>query len=752
VTKRRVDITRTDAPASRRRDLPVLLAILVIGLVLRTGYQRELANTPDYARPLADAAFHDYWARALVTGNWTRPAGNTDPQIPTTPYLRPPGYPYFLALVYRLAGPGNYLAVRIVQMGLGLLSALLAYWLGRAVLGRGAGLLAAMFLCTHWAFIYYEGELQEPGLLVLLALFIALVLHAWARRPAVWRAALAGLLLGVFALLRANILLFVPVALAWIGWVLWRRGERRRVLASALGLVFGVALPIVPVTVRNYLVAHDFVLISGNGAINLYIGNNERSDGYTARLPDLYELSGENTWSWFNYGKIVRGVEAELGRPLKQSDVAAYFRNKALKYMRDNPLRCLGLAAKRVLLFWGPAEVANNKEVHFERRFSHWLWWLPGFPLATATAALGLIVLWRDRRGPQPAKGPAAAVQLDSVVLILLFILVWFASFIPFLVAERFRVPIAPFLGLFGAYAVYRLGCWAATRDWRRLAGWGLAGAALLAVAEIHWVHYEPQLSGWHMGRGDAYAWLEQWDQAIAEYSAAVEVKPTYLVARKVLAVALYHQGRREEALQQYRKMLELTPDDPDLLTDVGGMLLNLNRPAEAEEAFSQALRLKPGVASVHVNRAVALLRQGQLDRAVDECRAALRIEPELAVAHYNLGLALAAQGASEEAAVAYRAAVDADPGYAEARINLGTLLAKKGQLDAAIDEYRQVLARDPNHFEALYNLASALATQGHPDQASAALKRALEIRPDSAPARRALQALQKQHSGSPGD
>jgi tetratricopeptide (TPR) repeat protein len=648
--------------------------------------------------------------------------------------------------VYRLAGPGNYLAVRIVQMSLGLLSAVLAYGLGRAVLGRGAGLLAALFLCVHWAFIYYEGELQEPGLLVLLALLSALVLHAWARRPAVWRATLAGLLLGGFALLRANILLFVPVVMLWIGWVLWRRGERRGVLAATLGLALGVALAIVPVTVRNYLVARDFVLISCNGAISLYIGNNERSDGYTARLPELYELTGENTWSWFNYGKIAHGVETELGRPLKQSEVSAYFRDKALKYMRDNPLRCLGLAAKRALLFWGPAEVANNKEVHFERRFSHWLWWLPGFPLATSTAALGLIVLWRGR---QPGPGPAAAAQLDSVVLMLLFILVWFASFIPFLVAERFRVPIAPFVGLFGAYGVNRLGCWAAARDWRRLAGWGLAGAALLAVAEIDWVHYEPQLSGWRMARGDAYAGAEKWEQAIAEYSAAVDLKPTYLAARRMLAVALCHQGRREEVLQQYRKVMELTPADPGLFNEMGGLLLSLNRPAEAEEAFSQALRLKPGVASVHVNRAVALLRQGQLDRAIDECRAALRIEPGLAVAHYNLGLALAAQGASEEAAAAYRAAVDANPRYAEARVNLGTLLAGQGQLDAAIHEYRQALASNPDCFEALYNLAAALATQGQTDPAIAALKRALKIRPDSAPARRALESLER-GSGRP--
>lgn len=741
----------TDARGrGRRHDLPVLLAILLLGLLLRAGYLRELRQTPDFAAPVADAAFHDYWARALVTGDWRPPPGDADPHIPSTPYLRPPGYSYFLARVYRVAGVGNYLAIRIVQMAVGLVSAVLAYGLGRSLLGRGAGLLAALFMCTCWAFIYYEGELQEPGLLVLWTLIVLSVLRGWAARPAVWRAAVAGLLLGIFALLRANILLFVPVVVLWAGWVLWRRKEHRRFLVSAVALGLGVLVPIVPVTIRNYRVAHDFVLISSNGAINLYIGNNPRSDGYTARIPELFELTGENTWSWFNYGKIVGGVERELGHPLKYSEVAAHFRDKALDYMRENPLRCLGLAAKRVLLFWGPAEVANNKEVHFERQASPLLRWLPGFPLALATALLGLIILWRDRHSqPRPKpQTPEAGGQFETRVLILLFVLVWFASFLPFLVAERFRVTIIPLLGLFGAYGVARLAGWAAARDWRRLAGWSAVGVVLLAGAEINWAGYEPQPSGWQMARGDAYARLGKWDQAIAAYSRAIELKPSYLAAREGLAGALARQGRREEAWQEYRKLLELTPDDANLYNTVGGLLLDLNRPAEAEQAFAQSLRLKPEQAGVHVNRGLALLRQGQVAQAIEEYRAALRIEPALALAHYNLGLALAAQGARDEAAAAYRAALDAEPHYAEARVNLGTLLAEKGQLDAAIEEYRRVLAQDPDHFEALYDLAAVLTTQGRIDDAKAALRRAVAVRPDSVPAQQALQALEKRQSG----
>ena len=259
-------------------------------------------------------------------------------------------------------------------------------------------MIAALFLSVFWSFVYYEGELQEPFLLVLLGLAGLLVLRAWAVRPTWWWAALAGVWLGVFALVRSNILLFAPVVVLWAGWVLWRRKELRRWPVSALALALGAGLMIAPVTIRNYVVARDFVLISSNGAINLHIGNNERSDGYTVRIPDLVALTGENVWSWFLYGKIVHGVESQVGRPLKHSEVSAYFRDKALRYMRANPARCLQLAFQRALLFWGPAEIANNKEVHYERQGSGFLWLLPGWPLALATGVLGVLLLVRERR------------------------------------------------------------------------------------------------------------------------------------------------------------------------------------------------------------------------------------------------------------------------------------------------------------------------------------------------------------------
>jgi 4-amino-4-deoxy-L-arabinose transferase-like glycosyltransferase len=102
----------------------VLAVILLAGAVLRASYLKEIAATPEFTHPLADPAFHDYWARAILSGDWTPPAGEENPRIAEVPYQRPPGYPYFLALAYALTGK-SYLGARIVQMILGLGTAVL---------------------------------------------------------------------------------------------------------------------------------------------------------------------------------------------------------------------------------------------------------------------------------------------------------------------------------------------------------------------------------------------------------------------------------------------------------------------------------------------------------------------------------------------------------------------------------------------------------------------------------------------------
>lgn len=725
----------------QRLALPL---ILLFGLVLRAGYLAELRTTPDFAAPLADAAFHDYWAKALISGDWTGPDG-VDPGVRNAPYLRPPGYPYFLATIYQLCGGPNYVAVRVVQMGLGLASCVLAYSLARRMFGFAAGCGAGLLLAWNWAFVYYEGELQEPAILVFLTLAVLRVLQGWLTKRAAWKLWVAGALLGLNALFRPNILLVCPFIAGWVVWVLWKHGAARRLFAQVGALTAGALLLVLPATIRNLVVAHEFVLISCNGAVNFYIGNNERADGWAARIPDLKELTGADTWSWFLYPKIVRGVEKQLGRAAGYSDVSSYFNRRAWEFIRANPGRALSLAFKRAALFWGPLEVANNKEVHFERWYSAWLRWMPGFPLVASLAALGLILLLLDRRArPVAAKAAAPpAHRPEMLALLLPYILVYFGSFVPFLAAERFRVTVTAVLAILGGHAVQRIAGWIGVADWRRT-GCALAGAAaLFGVFQLRLTDYEPQLAGYLVARGDAYATRKDWPAAAREYRRCVEAKPTFLGARDALAGALIELKRPGDALAVYQERLAFQPRDTETLDRIGQLQIQLNQLPDAERTYRAALEADPKFTVGYLNLGYTLNQLQHYADAAEVYRRALAIAPAAAEAQYGLGIALAALHQDAEAETAYRAAIAANPKYVEALVNLGALRAARRDPDGAIALYRRALEIEPGRFEALYLLSAALYAKGDRQAALDAIRQALQVQPDSPQAQAALHALE---------
>ena len=186
-------MTTDTAAKSDRRLWLILAGIILLGALLRGLFLGEIAGTAGFTEPTADAAFHDYWARALVTDDWSPPEQNPNPYIDSVPFVRPPGYPYFLAASYQLTGQ-SYLGARIVQMALGLLNIWLAFLLGRMFMNRTVGLILAAFMAVYWALIYFESELHAPVLLITLSLVFFLVIGRWLTRPALWRALVAGLL------------------------------------------------------------------------------------------------------------------------------------------------------------------------------------------------------------------------------------------------------------------------------------------------------------------------------------------------------------------------------------------------------------------------------------------------------------------------------------------------------------------------------------------------------------------------------
>jgi spermidine synthase len=176
------------------------------------------------------------------------------------------------------------------------------------------------------------------------------------------------------------------------------------------------------------------------------------------------------------------------------------------------------------------------------------------------------------------------------------------------------------------------------------------------------------------------------------------------------LADLYRRKGMLNEAMANYSKSLRLKPDNAEAHYNLGYTLVSAGRLGEAITHFTEALRLRPGFAAAHTELGYALAQQGRLDEAIEHFTKALRINPDNARAHSNLGVALVNQGKLNEAIEHFREAVRIEPDSAEAHSNLGAALAVQGRIDEAIMHFTEALRIRPDFVEVRKSLEEALA------------------------------------------
>lgn len=722
--------TSTSAsPRISRNEWISLAVILILGLLLRVWFLAEIVHAPDFCAPQQDPDVQDYHARAILSGDWTVREGENDPEMGTTPYFRPPGHAYFLAAIYFFTD-GSYLAPRIVNMGLGLAAVVVMFLLVRAIFGSAAGLIAAFFMSTYWGFVFWEGELNDPCLFVFLGTCIMYALYRWTCTMAPGWAALTGLMVGSYALMRPNILGFGPFMAAWMLGVAWRHGKIRRIPLSWLALAACTFLLVTPVTIRNYVVSGEFVPISTYFGENFLIGNGEDSDGVTPWTPYLQDLEGTGNWSVWVYNNVVKGLEKSLNRPITHSEASDYFFQEGLHYAAEHKLRTLKLAFKKAILFWTPIEITCNKVIYYEKRFYPPVKYLPGFAMAMAAFVFGVACLLRDLWRKRDLGAPDPAKTKEMIALLGAFILVYFASFLPFFVNGRARIPIIPFMFLFGAYGLSHICQRITQRQWK-LAGISCASLFILyGFASIQYVRFEPDLARWYYQRAESYERTGQMDKAVEAASHILDMDSAASYMNMRLGRLFAKRGLKEEAFQQFMAAVRHHPDDPDVRFNGAYELIKIGKVAEGIAHYEEILRQNPNDARVHNNLGLLMEEQQNYEAAIKHYEVALRIDPAYALAHTNLGNLLAKLGQTDKAVLHFLKAVELEPKQEDYHYNLAIHLAEMGRTDEAIERYRTALQLNPGDARAHNNLALLLAGRGLYDEAGQHYADAVRIVP----------------------
>jgi len=236
----------------------------------------------------------------------------------------------------------------------------------------------------------------------------------------------------------------------------------------------------------------------------------------------------------------------------------------------------------------------------------------------------------------------------------------------------------------------------------------------------------------------------------LAGYSMLVLMVPTLLTLWRMPDVrsAIPPGGLLgiDEAIAEYEAALRIRPNHPEVHNNLGNALGDLGSADEAMAHYKITLQQKPEHADAHNNLGVALAMKGQFDEAIEHFHAAMRYKPNDASAHSNLGNTYGMQGKFVLAIPEYTEAIRLNPKDSQAQNNLAITLFKQGKVDEAISHYRAALDLKPNDPQIHYNLGIALLQQGKQQEAVAHYKEAVRLKPDYAEAQTQLRAL----GGSP--
>jgi tetratricopeptide (TPR) repeat protein len=181
------------------------------------------------------------------------------------------------------------------------------------------------------------------------------------------------------------------------------------------------------------------------------------------------------------------------------------------------------------------------------------------------------------------------------------------------------------------------------------------------------------------------------------------------------LAAAMRHHqaGQLQQAVELYRKILQVGASDPAVWCYLGSAQIGLGKPADAEVSYRKALELRPQLAEAHADLGVAMAQQGRAAEAANSLQQAIRLRPEYPEAYCNLGVLLNQLGYPDNAFACFEEALRLRPNYSEAYNNLGTLYQSRSQLPEATACYRKALELQPHYAQARQNLEGALRSQG---------------------------------------
>jgi tetratricopeptide (TPR) repeat protein len=245
-------------------------------------------------------------------------------------------------------------------------------------------------------------------------------------------------------------------------------------------------------------------------------------------------------------------------------------------------------------------------------------------------------------------------------------------------------------------------------------------------------IELDPTLPDAYNNRGNIYDDQKQYDLAIADYNRAIELRPDYVEAYNNRGNAYTGKGDHERAIADYNKAVELNPDYENAYYNRGIAHKEKGDFDRAIADNTKAIGLDPTDAYAYNNRGWAFYLKRNFDLAIPDFDKSIELDPKNENAYYNRGLAYAAKGDYEQAISAYSKALELDPADASLYYNRGAAYTFRHNLDRAVSDLTKTIEIDPKYANAYPVRGVIYRNEGLKSQAVADFETYLRLVPDA--------------------
>lgn len=653
---------------SKQGRIPLAIWVFLSVFALRLLVLVHFSTSPYFLPTNGDMRFYNDWALRILKGQWT------DHQA----FYGLPGYAFFLAGIYCLAGEGNFFLVGFFQIAVEAAIGVLIFKISKEIFrlpdcSGGTedtvhaeaipaaenhpeiiGALAAL----GWAF-FQPAQTFSIILMPTSWLVFAFWMCVWRvlkiRHASVWQPWFwMGLAIGAVAMMVATIFVLIPLIIVAIYLRLdpdkntntprivgrfcetpeeIRCGTQSQAshrdalqvrlakIAAACAVLFaGVFAGASPCWIHNYFIAGEPVFLSAHSGVNFYIGNNATASGYP-RIPPGMHASQEGMLK-----DSITMAEADSGRKLKRAEVSRFWSLKADAYIHAHFGDWLKLMARKFRNFWSAFQYDDLGLVPL---FAHDGILPPGlrYGFVAALAIPGMfIAAWKYRR----SRWVIAAIFLHM------------AALLPVFITERYRLAAVPGLLLMAAIGLWELWAFLVEGRWRQ----ALLYAACTAAAVAFVAQPQRDASLWSLdfyntgikaleaanferGQNNFEEAEKDTDRAQKNLETAFAYVPDNSEINFALGNLWLQKHDHAKAEQFYKRAIELNARHSGAYNNLGVIAMEEKRWKAAAFCFAHAIAIEPGDAKAHYLLAKMKLELDDVTGAAQEIERALKIKPE---------------------------------------------------------------------------------------------------------------------------